>query len=204
MSSPASPTGLTTAEAARRLARHGPNALAAREHRGLVRNVIAVATEPMFGLLLVASAIYLVLGDLGEGLLLAFFALMTVGLVVWQERRSERVLDALRELAAPRVRVRRDGQVRQVPATELVPGDWLLVGEGERVAADAVLRACRRAVGRRVPAHGGVGAGAQAGTGTGCCLRGACARRRRPALDLRQHPGRGGPRRRRGAGHRRA
>ncbi|MFD0669178.1 cation-translocating P-type ATPase [Ramlibacter sp. MAHUQ-53] len=142
MSRPTAPTGLSSQEAARRLAQHGPNALESREHRGLGRTVLAVATEPMFALLLAAAGIYLVLGDLAEGLLLSFFAVMTVALVVGQERRSERALDALRELAAPQVRVLRDGEVRRIPARELVPGDLFLVGEGERVAADAVLREC--------------------------------------------------------------
>ncbi len=138
---PARPSpGLTSAEAAARLAHHGPNAMEAREQRGLGRTVLAVATEPMFGLLLAAAAVYLVLGDLGEGLLLSAFAVLSVGLVVMQERRSERALDALRDLAAPQVRVLRDGRLCRLPARELVPGDWVWVGEGERVPADAVLR----------------------------------------------------------------
>lgn len=132
--------GLASAEAAARLARHGPNALTAREQRGLGRTVLAVVTEPIFGLLLAAAAVYLLLGDLGEGLLLSAFAVLSVGLVVMQERRSARALDALRELAAPQVRVLRDGRLCRLPARELVPGDWVLVGEGERVPADAVLR----------------------------------------------------------------
>ncbi len=139
---PAAFSGLSAAEAAQRLRQHGPNALERREGRGLLRTVAAVLTEPMFLLLLAAAAVYLFLGDLGEGLLLSFFALMAVGLVVLQERRSERALEALRQLAAPQVRVVRDGQVRQVPAADLVPGDCLLVAEGERVAADAVVLEC--------------------------------------------------------------
>jgi Ca2+-transporting ATPase len=133
--------GLSEAEAARRLADLGPNQIEDRERHGLLRTLRGIATEPMFLLLLVAAAIYLVLGDLGEGLLLSFFALVTVGLVIFQERRSEHALDALRELAAPQVRVIRDGQVRRIAARELVPGDCFLLAEGERVAADAVARA---------------------------------------------------------------
>ena len=138
--SPASWPGLDSAEAARRLARHGPNELEDREHRGLGRTLRGIATEPMFLLLLVAAALYLALGDLGEGLLLAFFALITVGLVIFQERRSERALDALRVLAAPQARVRRDGVEQRLPARDLVPGDVFLVAEGERVAADGLVR----------------------------------------------------------------
>ncbi|MCR5867959.1 cation-translocating P-type ATPase [Aquincola sp. J276] len=140
MDLPAPATGLSEDEAARRLAVHGANELQDRERHGLPATLRSVATEPMFLLLLAAAAIYLVLGDLGEGLLLAGFAVLTVGLVVLQQRRSEHALDALRELAAPQVRVRRGGQVRRMAARELVPGDLFLVGEGERLAADGVLR----------------------------------------------------------------
>ena len=132
--------GLSSAEAASRLARSGPNLLTRRERRGWWQTLGAVLAEPMFLLLLVAAGVYLVLGDLGEGLLLSAFAVLSVALVVLQERRSARALDALRELAAPQVRVWRDGRRTVIPARELVPGDWIAVGEGERVAADAVLR----------------------------------------------------------------
>ncbi|HJV59538.1 MAG TPA: HAD-IC family P-type ATPase, partial [Albitalea sp.] len=140
MSSTPSPAGLSSAEARERLQRHGPNAIADRERHGFWRSVGSVFAEPMFLLLAVAAGIYLVLGDLGEGLLLAFFALMTIGLVVLQERRSEHALDALRALAVPQVRVLRDGAVRRIPASELVPGDWFMLAEGERIAADALVR----------------------------------------------------------------
>lgn len=143
MVTPESPdirAGLTDAEAAHRLSVHGANEIRDREARGLSATLRSVLTEPMFLLLLVAAAIYLIVGDLGEGLLLAFFALVSVGLVVLQERRSQHALDALRTLAQRQARVVRDGCVRRVPARELVPGDVFLVGEGERVAADGLLR----------------------------------------------------------------
>jgi len=134
------PEGLSDEEAGRRLSKHGLNEIEDRERHGLLSTLRGVATEPMFLLLLVAAAIYLVLGDLGEGLLLAFFAVVTVGLVIFQERRSEHALDALRVLASPQVRVVRGGQVRRIAARELVPGDVFLVGEGERLAADGIAR----------------------------------------------------------------
>lgn len=132
--------GLSTEEARARQARVGPNLLTQRERRGWLQAVGAVLSEPMFLLLLVAAGLYLVLGDLGEGLLLSAFAMLSVVLVVWQERRSARALDALRELAAPQVRVWRDGQPCVIAARDLVPGDVIAVAEGERVTADAVLR----------------------------------------------------------------
>jgi Ca2+-transporting ATPase len=133
-------TGLTDEEAGRRIAKHGPNEVEGREKRNLWTTLQGVAAEPMFLLLLVAAAIYLVLGDLAEGILLAFFAAATVGLVIFQERRSEHALDALRVLAAPQVRVVRNGRVVRIAARELVPGDVFLLAEGERVAADGIAR----------------------------------------------------------------
>jgi Ca2+-transporting ATPase len=134
------PEGLNSEEVARRLVRDGPNEVADREHTGFAGTLRAIVAEPMFALLVVAAALYLAIGDLSEGLLLAAFALVTVGLVFLQERRSERALDALRELAVPHAQVFRDGALRRVPARELVVGDALRIGEGERIAADAVLR----------------------------------------------------------------
>jgi Ca2+-transporting ATPase len=133
------PGGLSVAEAARRLQRFGRNETAeARDHS--LRNVLAgVAGEPMFLLLLAAAVLYLAIGELGEGLLLAAFAVVSVGLVMLQQYRGERALQALRALAAPVVRVRREGEVRRIPSAEVVPGDLLLVSEGDRVAADGVL-----------------------------------------------------------------
>lgn len=136
------PQGLSSAQAREQLHHLGPNEITATEASGWMLALRGVATEPMFVLLVAAAAVYLLIGDLGEGLLLSAFALMSVGLVVVQDRRSARALEALRALAAPQVRVLRDGQIVRIPSRELVPGDWLVVGEGDRLAADAVLREC--------------------------------------------------------------
>ncbi|MEP6505975.1 MAG: cation-transporting P-type ATPase, partial [Betaproteobacteria bacterium] len=133
--------GLAAEAVAPLRARHGFNELASSDRRGLLRTVRGVLTEPMFVLLIAAAGLYLVMGDLGEGLLLCFFALVTVGLVVVQEGRSERALQALRALAAPQVRVLRGGATARIAARELVPGDLFLLDEGERVPADGVARA---------------------------------------------------------------
>ncbi|NBJ10728.1 cation-translocating P-type ATPase [Microvirga arsenatis] len=138
---PASLTGLDEAEAQRRLARHGPNAVAGRRPRGLIDIVRGILHEPMFLLLLAAAGLYLVLGDIGEGLFMMAGALVTIGLVVLQEARSEQALAALRELAEPYARVIRGGAERRIPARDLVPGDLVLVGEGERLPADGILLA---------------------------------------------------------------
>jgi P-type Ca2+ transporter type 2C len=131
--------GLTEAQALRTLAQTGPNELPRAAGRNLLQIIFSTVREPMFLLLLGAAVLYLVLGDLGQGLFLFAGAVASVGLVVLQEARSERALAALREFAQPRARVIRDGAERRIPARELVPGDILLAGEGERLTADALL-----------------------------------------------------------------
>jgi Ca2+-transporting ATPase len=131
--------GLRHEEAARLLSSIGPNEVVAHGRRSIPRICLETIREPMFLLLISAAALYLALGDLGEGLFLVGGAVAAIGLVIVQEARSERALAALRELAQPNARVIRDGSEREIPARELVPGDILLIGEGERAPADGVL-----------------------------------------------------------------
>ena len=137
---PTPPEGLTGEEAARRLLQFGPNELPRPPRRSVARILLGVLREPMFLLLALASAVYLAVGGIGEGLLMAGFAALSILLVVIQEKRSEDAIEALRALAAPNARVMRDGRELRIPAREVVPGDLLLIADGERVAADAALR----------------------------------------------------------------
>ena len=132
-------SGLDEAEAAARLAAVGPNELPRGRGRGVLRIIGETLREPMFLLLVGAAVLYLALGDLGEGLFLTAGALASIGLVVMQETRSEHALSALRDLSQPLARVLRGGEERQIPARDLVPDDLLLIGEGERLPADARL-----------------------------------------------------------------
>jgi Ca2+-transporting ATPase len=131
--------GLAQGEAAARLAAEGYNELPRTRRRTLPRIAAGVLAEPMFALLLAAGAIYLVLGNLQEALLLLAFANLSVAIAVVQESRSERVLDALRDLSSPRALVIRDGQPRRIPGREVVRGDLVVLAEGDRVPADATL-----------------------------------------------------------------
>jgi Ca2+-transporting ATPase len=131
--------GLSDAEAAQRLRQFGPNLIREARRRGLIEVVRGTLRQPMFLLLLGAAGLYLVFGGLGEGLFLLAGALVSIGLVVFQEARSERALAALNALAEPIVRVIRDGKQKLVPARELVPGDLFVVAEGSRLPADALL-----------------------------------------------------------------
>lgn len=131
--------GLTAAEAAARLAREGYNELPRRDRRTPLRIVLDVLREPMLALLLAGGVVYLALGDSTEALILLAFATISVVITVVQESRTERVLEALRDLTSPRALVIRDGRSQRIPGREVVRGDLVLLGEGDRVPADALL-----------------------------------------------------------------
>ncbi|MEQ1505914.1 MAG: cation-translocating P-type ATPase [Myxococcota bacterium] len=131
--------GLTVEVAAARLAEHGPNDLPQAEKRKIWHTVWEVVREPMFVMLVAAGALYLVLGEPADAALLLFFVFVVMGITVVQERRTERALDALRDLSSPQARVIRDGATRTIPGREVVPGDLLVLSEGDRVGADGLL-----------------------------------------------------------------
>ena len=131
--------GLTSAEAAQRLFADGPNELGDGEPRVWWRQLAAVFTEPMLFLLVTAGVINFLLAEPLDGALLMASVLVVIGVSVVQERRTERALAALRNLSAPRALVQRDGVPVRIPGRDVVVGDVLLLGEGDRVAADAVL-----------------------------------------------------------------
>lgn len=131
--------GLTADEARVRLAADGPNELARTGSRSAIRIVAEVLREPMLALLLAGGVAYLVLGDLTEALILLAFALFSIVLTVVQETRTEHVLEALRDLSAPRALVVRDSERVRIAGRDVVQGDTLVLEQGDRVAADALL-----------------------------------------------------------------
>lgn len=134
--SPIDPYGLSEAEAAARLAAEGPSELPREGRRTVFRIALDVLREPMLALLLGAGLVYLALGDIHEALILLVFAALSVVITVVQETRTERALDALRDLTSPRALVIRDGQRRRIAGREVVRGDLVVLGEGDRVPAD--------------------------------------------------------------------
>jgi len=131
--------GLSEAEARQRLVRDGPNELPASRQRGVLRLIREVASEPMFLLLVACGAIYMLLGDRQEALMLLGFVFVVMGISFSQQRRSEKSLDALRDLSSPRALVEREGKALRIAARELVVGDTVLLAEGDRVPADVRL-----------------------------------------------------------------
>ncbi len=132
-------SGLTAELAAQRLAEDGPNALPGGHRRSLLSIAAETVREPMFLLLLAAGTLYLVFGDLQEGLTLFGFVVVTLALTLYQEGKTERAIEALRDLTSPRALVIRNGQPQRIAGRDVVRGDLLKLSEGDRVPADALL-----------------------------------------------------------------
>ena len=137
---PPSDAGLSGVEAARRLQADGPNALPSERPKGVWHLVREALHEPMFALLLAAGCLYLLLGNLQEGLILFGLVLVVLTLTLYQEGKTTRALEALRDLTSPRALVLRDGQSQRIAGRDVVCGDILILAEGDRIAADATLR----------------------------------------------------------------
>ncbi len=135
----AAPTGLSPSDAATRLKADGPNALPRAKRRSLVQVILNVLREPMLALLLAGGLVYLLLGSRAEAIILLAFACMSIGITAVQEARTERVLDALRDLTSPRALVLRGGERLRIAGTDVVRGDVIVLAEGDRVPADARL-----------------------------------------------------------------
>lgn len=128
--------GLTSHQAAKRLSDDGPNALAADERRTLLLIAIEVIRDPMFLLMLAACAIYLSLGNTLEALVLLGFVVIIIAVTIFQEKRTENVLESLRDLAAPRALVIRNGMPQRIAGMGVVRDDVVVLSEGDRVPAD--------------------------------------------------------------------
>ncbi|MBS0366526.1 MAG: cation-translocating P-type ATPase [Proteobacteria bacterium] len=132
--------GLDDQVARERLAADGPNELPSGKPRHAVQIGLEVARQPMFVLLVAAGSLYLLMGELADALVLLGFVFVVMGITFVQERRTERALDALRDLASPRALVVRMGRRIGIAGRDVVRGDIVLLGEGDRVPADAILR----------------------------------------------------------------
>ncbi|MFD1687319.1 cation-translocating P-type ATPase [Halobellus litoreus] len=133
------PSGLTAAEAADRREKVGPNEITADHGRGPLRIFLAQFSSALIWVLIGAAVLSFAIGHLVDAVLIAIILLANGVFGFVQEYRAEQSLDALREMAAPEVRVRRDGEESTIAATELVPGDVVLLTGGDVVPADARL-----------------------------------------------------------------
>ena len=128
--------GLSLAEASARMREEGANEIPSARRRSVLWLARDVLREPMILLLIACAAIYLILGDLREAVVLSLSVLVVVGITFFQNRKTERALEALRDLSSPRALVIRDGESRRIPGREVVRGDLVVVSEGDRVPAD--------------------------------------------------------------------
>ncbi|MCB5180867.1 cation-translocating P-type ATPase [Streptomyces antimicrobicus] len=131
--------GLSQAEAERRLARHGRNEVAPPPPTPVHRRVLAQLRDPLILVLLGAAGLTLAVGDHPDAVVIALVIVVNTTVGVAQEVRADRAVAALSALSAPKARVLRDGAAHEVPAALVVPGDTVLLGEGDIVAADADL-----------------------------------------------------------------
>lgn len=136
------PQGLSDADVAARLREEGFNELPSQGRRGLLRATMEIVREPMFLLLLACGVVYLMLGEPGEASMLLGFVFVVIGITLYQERKTERALEALRDMSSPRAMVIREGKTRRIAGREVVRDDIVIVSEGDRVPADAVLLWC--------------------------------------------------------------
>lgn len=134
--------GLTTEDARQRLRTEGFNELPSDHRPGLISSLADVVREPMFLLLVACGTIYFFLGDLQEALILLAFVFMVAGITLYQERKTEHALAALRDLTSPRALVIRDGTRQRIAGREVARGDVMVLSEGDRVAADAAVLSC--------------------------------------------------------------
>ena len=134
--------GLSDSQALALLEKEGYNDLPSAKPRTVFAIAFSVAREPMFMLLAACGAVYLLLGNKQDALMLLGFVFVVMGITFFQERKTERALDALRNLSSPRACVIRDGTQQRIPGREVVRGDIVELAEGDRVPADAVLLQC--------------------------------------------------------------
>lgn len=128
--------GLTEEEAKKRQTKYGRNELTATKRENLFRKLLHVLSEPMFLLLIAAAVIYFILGEPRDGAIMLIFVIGVIGIDVIQEWKTDRTLNALKDLSAPHITVIRDGKEQLIASSDLVPGDLMLIEEGIKIPAD--------------------------------------------------------------------
>jgi len=132
-------TGLSSTEAQQRLQAEGSNDLPSTKPRSLFAIAWTILCEPMFILLIACGSIYLLLGNKEDAYILLGSVVIIMSMSFAQERKSERALEALRDLSSPRALVLRDSEQKRIPGRDVVRGDIIFLAEGDRIPADAVL-----------------------------------------------------------------
>ena len=137
-------SGLSAAEAAARLKAEGENRLKTAEKNSVASMFFSQFKDVMILILAAATVISVLMGEGAEAITIIVIVLLNALMGFLQEYRTEKTLEALKELSAPVARVRRDGREQTVSAAVVVPGDILLLEAGDKIAADARILDCTR------------------------------------------------------------
>ena len=135
-------SGLSQEQVAASRKLHGRNELASAQKPSFLKTALKEFSEPAFLLLIGAACIYFALGQPRDGCIMIFFVAASGAVNLYQEWRTDKTLDALKDLSSPKVTVIREGQEQEIASEELVPGDVMLLAEGQRIPADARLLFC--------------------------------------------------------------
>jgi Ca2+-transporting ATPase len=137
--------GLSQEEAAKRLSQYGPNKFASKKRDSVFIMFLKQFNDPMIYILIVAAVISLTVGliekssDWVDSIIIFFVVLLNAFLGTIQEDKANKAMDSLKKMSSPNALVRRDGLIREVKAEELVPGDVVLLEEGNIIPADVRL-----------------------------------------------------------------
>lgn len=134
--------GLTTAQANQLQEQYGKNELTSQKKESFFRKTLHIISEPMFLLLIVAAIIYFILGEPRDGAIMLIFVLGIISIDVIQEWKTDKTLNALKDLSAPHIKVLRDGREQTIASADLVPGDVMMIYEGVKIPADGVVIKC--------------------------------------------------------------
>jgi Ca2+-transporting ATPase len=134
--------GLSDEQVKQKQEKEGFNELPSSKPKGVLHIAFGVVKEPMFMLLVACGTLYLLLGDVKEGLMLLGFVFVIMGIEFYQEKKTEKALDALKDLASPRALVIRNGVEKRIPGKEVVTDDIVVLQEGDRVPSDAIVLSC--------------------------------------------------------------
>ena len=135
-------TGITTAEARVLQDKYGKNELTPQKRESFIKKAFHVICEPMFLLLIVAAIIYFILGEPRDGAIMLIFVLGIISIDIIQEWKTDKTLNALKDLSAPHIKVIRSGEEQIIASSDLVPGDLMLIYEGIKIPADGIIVKC--------------------------------------------------------------
>lgn len=128
--------GLDDSDVIRLRAKFGRNICGGGQKEGALKKLLKSFTEPVFLLLTGAACLYFLLGEARDGAVMLLFVTVMSAINIYQEWKTDKTLETLRSLSSPKVTAKRGGYTVEIPSEDLVPGDIIIISEGERVAAD--------------------------------------------------------------------